>query len=513
MRTEHNQDTGGSDKAGEADVVIVGAGLAGLATARHLTAAGLRVTVLEAADRVGGRMVTDEVAGFLLDRSPLLLCPAWPELRRFQGLSELTLKPLAPGALLYADGRTHRVGELRRPDAAEAPGRRTVRQPGRGRDPRTERRADGRTRGALTTARALTSARGRAAVTGALDLVRLRNALARFAALPPERLLNRTELPAAQALSARGLPSRTADSLVRPLLSALLCDPELTTSSRVADLTLHSFARAGLCVPEGGAQRLPELLAAGLPAGTVRRGVRAVSVTTRGVATEEHGTFGCRSVVVATGALEAAELLPGLRVPDFHPVTVLHHAVDSTADGAPQGALTPQEAGPRDLLGTDGTAPELPSLLVDGDNGGGQRSLAPAGGPVSHSWTASAVDPVRAPRDRALVTSVVLGRATTDPTAVLDKAARPQLAALHGTSTDNWTLLAAHHDPYAVPAMPTPHDLRRPVRVLSGLYVCGDHRDTSSAQGALVSARRVTHEILRDFQLPLPASGELPVAA
>jgi predicted NAD/FAD-dependent oxidoreductase len=80
------------------------------------------------------------------------------------------------------------------------------------------------------------------------------------------------------------------------------------------------------------------------------------------------------------------------------------------------------------------------------------------------------------------------------------------LAELYGTSTDAWELLSVRHDPYAVPAMPAPHDLRRPVRVLHGLYVCGDHRDTSTVQGALLSGRRAAYEVMRDFGVR-PASG------
>jgi phytoene dehydrogenase-like protein len=51
-----------------ADVVVVGAGLAGLACARRLTRAGVSTTVAEAGDGVGGRVRTDRVDGMLLDR-------------------------------------------------------------------------------------------------------------------------------------------------------------------------------------------------------------------------------------------------------------------------------------------------------------------------------------------------------------------------------------------------------------------------------------------------------------
>lgn len=512
----------------DADVVVVGAGLAGLAAAHHLSDAGLRVTVLETSSRVGGRMATENVDGYLLDSSGRLLCPDWPEFRRLPALAALELRPFAPGALLRVDGRTHRIGDLRRsagrlplsrtartvpPDAPRTAAAETVARTGRtdradgnggpARTERTERpeRPDRRTRSALTSARALTAPRGRPVrstagrqgrgisgqlsrqlqgwgiarprqgSTGALDLHRLRGALARFAAVPSDRLLARTELPAAQALSTRGLPSRTVGSLVRPLLSALLSDPALTTSSRVADLTLRGFVRGGACLPAGGLAEVPELLAGALPEGTVRTDVTAVAVTTNSVTTRDHGTLACRAVVVATGAADAGELLPGLRVPDFHPMTVLHHTVDEVL-------------------------PLSPSLLIDGD--------AARQGPVSHSWAASAVDPGRARPGRAgLVTSVVLGAAAGEPVAELDAASRSQLASLHGVPAARWSLLAAHHDAQAVPAMPAPHDLRRPVRVLCGLYVCGEHRDTSTAQGALVSGRRAANEVLRDFGLPL----------
>jgi predicted NAD/FAD-dependent oxidoreductase len=51
----------------------------------------------------------------------------------------------------------------------------------------------------------------------------------------------------------------------------------------------------------------------------------------------------------------------------------------------------------------------------------------------------------------------------------------------------------------ALPAMPPPLMLRKPVRLLDGLYVCGDHRDTGSIQGALVSGRRAASAVLAEL--------------
>ncbi|MGW1287848.1 FAD-dependent oxidoreductase, partial [Streptomyces sp. NPDC002586] len=302
-----------------------------------------------------------------------------------------------------------------------------------------------------------------APVGGAVDQARLGAALGRIAATPVERVLARPEMPAGQALAQRGMPSRTVEGFLRPLLATLLCDPELTTSSRCADLALRAFASGRLCVPEGGADVLPELLARALPPGTVRTGVRVTSVCTTSVTTAEHGEIRCRAVLLATDARAAALLLPGLRVPDFHPVTVVHHTTDEPAAAFATGT----------------------SLLLDADRGG----------PVAHTAVLSNVDPSRAPVGRVLISSTVLGA----PPEGVDTAVRIHLSRLYRTSTRRWETLAVHHTPEAVPAMRPPHDLRRPVRLLAGLYVCGDHRDTSTVQGALHSAHRAAAAVLADL--------------
>ena len=159
--------------AAAADVIVIGAGLAGLAAAHHLIDGGLRVTVVEGADRVGGRMATDTVAGFRLDRSPYLLNTSYPALRYGPALRGLPLAPVAPGALVRAAGRGYRVGDPRGARAAFS----SVRAP----------------------------------IGSTLDKARLGATLSRLAATPASRLIARPETTAAIALAggvSRRAPSR-----------------------------------------------------------------------------------------------------------------------------------------------------------------------------------------------------------------------------------------------------------------------------------------------------------------
>ncbi|WP_075727410.1 NAD(P)/FAD-dependent oxidoreductase [Corynebacterium aquilae] len=92
----------------EPDVVVVGAGLAGLVAARELEDAGARVVVVEAADRVGGRVTTDVVEGFTCDRGFQLLNPAYPAARWELDFSLLGLQHF-PRGVVAVEGATRRV--------------------------------------------------------------------------------------------------------------------------------------------------------------------------------------------------------------------------------------------------------------------------------------------------------------------------------------------------------------------------------------------------------------------
>ncbi len=408
------------------DVVVVGAGLAGLACARRLVAAGRTVRVLEASAGVGGRARTDVVDGFRLDRGFQVLNTGYPEVRRVLDLDALDLRYLDAAVRVARPGGIDRLPHpLREPTSLPA----VVGSP-------------------------LTGVRGKLAL-GAYA--------ARTAVLPVVALRRRDDVPAPEAWRRAGIPDQVVDEVLRPFFSGVVLEREPVTSRRFLDLMFRMFVWGRSAVPAAGMQQLAEQLAAGLPPGTVTLRAPVRRVGGRGVATEA-GEVPAGAVVVATDAWTAHRLLPGLgEPPPARGVTTFYHAA----------APWPERSG---------------SLVVD----------AVPGSPVANTVALSEAAPSYAPPGRVLVATSVVHEGAAGAGAD-DAALRPHLSRLHETDANHWRLLAAYDVPRALPAMPAPHPMRRRAWVDHDgepVLVAGDHRDTSSLQGALVSGRRVAEALL-----------------
>ncbi len=291
-----------------APVVVVGAGLAGLACAATLTAAGREVLVLEASDGVGGRVRTDVVDGFRLDRGFQIYLTAYPEGEAMLDVDALELRTYDPGALVWADGALHRVGDpLRRPSDLVG----TLRAPVGGYGDK------------LRIARLALSLRGKDTVA----------------------LLGGPDRSTAAELEARGFSDRIVNRLLRPLFAGIQLDGALATSSRNFRFIFGMLARGSGSVPATGMQAIPDQLAARLPGDAVRLGARVVRAGADSVELESGQVVAGSAVVVATEGPEASRLL-GLPPVASKPVGCVYFAADASPFPEPLVALDGEGTGP-----------------------------------------------------------------------------------------------------------------------------------------------------------------------
>ncbi|MEW2591050.1 NAD(P)/FAD-dependent oxidoreductase [Micromonospora aurantiaca] len=275
----------------DTDVVVVGGGLAGLAAARRLHRAGVPWRLLEAGDRLGGRVATDRVDGFLLDRGFQVLNAAYPRLTGLVDVGTLTMGWFTSGVLVRRGDRLERlVNPLREPTG---------------------------TPGTLT-----------AGIGSLTDRLRFAALAAGYATVPVGRLLDTPETSAEKALRRAGLSDAIIEELLRPFLSGVLLDRELATSSHVLAVIMRSFARGRIGLPADGMAALPRALAAPLPAELIELNTPVTEVAPGRVRTPS-GEITCRAVVVAVDPPAAATLLPGLDRVRMHAYTTYYHRTDT----------------------------------------------------------------------------------------------------------------------------------------------------------------------------------------
>ena len=95
------------------DVLVIGAGLAGLSAAIQLETKGLDVTVIEASDRAGGRVTSDLIDGFICDRGFQLINSKYPALQELDVIKEIDFVS-APRVIEVAVGhKRHSIGDPR----------------------------------------------------------------------------------------------------------------------------------------------------------------------------------------------------------------------------------------------------------------------------------------------------------------------------------------------------------------------------------------------------------------
>lgn len=250
------------------DVLVIGAGLAGLTAARVLTRAGRRVRVLEAAGGVGGRLSTRVVDGYTLDAGYQVIFPAYPAVRRHLDLEALDLVRVPSAAVIRRGARVEVLGDPLR-DPVSLPG--------------------------TLTSRTLTLG----------DKVRVAQLVVQLRAPAAHTLLNGPDETTEAYLRRQGFSEGAIDAFFRPFFGGIFLRRDLGTSARLFLYYFRILIDGGTALPRAGVGELPAQLARGLD---VTTGVRVTRLLPHGstpgnghvTAVTSAGEIDARAVIVAT---------------------------------------------------------------------------------------------------------------------------------------------------------------------------------------------------------------------
>ena len=208
--------------ANESEVIVIGAGVAGLRCAVRLTELGRHVSVMEAADQVGGRIRTDEIDGFLCDRGFQVFNPAYPAAKRWVDIDALQLQSFGSGVLVRREAGLKVVADpLRSPKLARDAVRSGFLRP-------TEIAALGRWLGPTL--------------------------------VSPRRTLRDSDETLRASLDRAGVTGTFRSEVLQPFLAGVSVDSHEQTSASFSKLLVRMFALGRPGLPLAGMRAFPEQL-------------------------------------------------------------------------------------------------------------------------------------------------------------------------------------------------------------------------------------------------------------
>lgn len=282
-------------------------------------------------------------------------------------------------------------------------------------------------------------------------------------------LLHEPDGSTLEALREAGFTDRIIDAFFRPFVGGIQLDPDLEVSRRRFAIIFRMLSVGAACLPAKGMGEIPAQLAARLPDESLR--VNAVASAIEGTTVHLTGgeSVAARTVMVATEGTAAARLLGMPAVPSRSASCVYFAAPTPPFEG--------------------------PLLALEGERGPAKNVVVPSN--LSTHY---------APPGQALVAAALPGSladgepGTSDEPDAAAQQVTHQLRGWFGDVVDDWRHLRTYRIGHAHPDQRPPFDAKKTVRRGDGLYVCGDHRDTASIQGALFSGWRAARAVVNDLR-------------
>lgn len=284
-------------------VIIIGGGLAGLTAAKQLQEKGVDFLLLEASNRIGGRIKTDLVDGFRLDHGFQVFLTAYPEAQRFLDYQELDLKRFAPGALLlYPDGKKDRIGDPLRDLSSLFP--------------------------------TVFSRAG--SLIDKLRILKLKN---RLAQLSIEEIFQQPHKSTQLALAEEyGFSQEMITRFFRPFFSGIFLEKELATSRSMFDFVFKMFGEGYAAVPNFGMEAIPKQLGAGLPKDSLQLGAKVIKIEGQQVYLADGSSYTAPNIIVATEATGLVGEIANVKR-TYQSTTQLHYIADEPPVSQPLIAL------------------------------------------------------------------------------------------------------------------------------------------------------------------------------
>ena len=397
----------------QVEVAIIGAGLAGLACAIELQKNNINFQIFEASDGVGGRVRSDVIDGFILDRGFQLYNPSYPEGKRLLNYDALDLKPFIPGVAIRDNKRL-----------------RIVVDPFRAKGFRLNLLKD---------------------IPGnPLSYLGLLRYFLSYLVTSDAQIATTKDISASDSLIKSGVRGNLLEKLLRPFLKGVFLESELKTSRKFLDVVLKTFLRGTPSVPAQGMQVISDQLASKLPVEKISLNTKIIKIEGNKLQTENEEII-AKKIVVATDPTTAISWL-NLEEKIMHTVTTWYFKADQRVAELVKGK---------------------PILFVDASNNG----------PLTNAVVLTNAASSYAPPGQVLVSaSAISPHQNADLESV-----KKHLSVIFGLDTNSWQLIKQYQIKEALASMYPPFSLINSNQISEDLFVAGDHRATSSIQGALLS--------------------------